>query len=156
MDAKDPAKIALKKLEQRWTAPLIRAGYTVIPNAILLRQRAIGIDSIDLNIIAQIASYWWSKEKLPYPSKQRIADAIGIDASTVRRRLAALEKAKLVRRIQRPGTHGGNDTNLYDLSPLIAAATPFAAEMIEEIEARKLGKLAKLSKKGKPKLSVVK
>jgi hypothetical protein len=41
----------LKRLKERWTAPLIDAGYTVIPNAILLRQRALGLDSVDLNIL---------------------------------------------------------------------------------------------------------
>lgn len=156
MDAKNVEGSNLKKLEKRWTAPLIQAGYTVIPNAILLRQQALGLDSLDLNIIAQIASYWWSKEKLPYPSKVRIAKAIGIDPSTVRRRLARLEGGGLISRIPRKSTLGGNDTNEYDLGPLIKAATPYALEMLQEIDSKKKAKLAKLAKKGKPKLSVVK
>lgn len=147
----------VKRLKARWTAPLIDAGYTVIPNAILLRQQALGLDSVDLNIIAQIASYWWSPDKLPFPSKETIAKAIGVkDKSTVRKRLAALEKANLIHRIERPGRHGGNDSNAYDLNPLIKAATPYALEMIQEIEAKSAAKVAKLSKKGKPLLKAVK
>ncbi|MDA8351245.1 MAG: helix-turn-helix domain-containing protein [Pseudomonadota bacterium] len=145
-----------KRLKARWSAPLIDAGYTVIPNAILLRQQALGLDSLDLNILLQIASYWWSSEKLPFPSKERIAKAIGIkDKSTVRKRLSALEKGNLIRRITRKNKHGGNDTNVYDLGPLIKAATPYALEMIQEIKAKKEAKVAKLAKKGKPELKAV-
>jgi hypothetical protein len=147
----------LKRLKDRWSGPLIDAGYTVIPNAILLRQQALGLDSMDLNIIAQIASYWWSREKLPFPSKGRIAKAIGIkDVSTIRKRLAAMEQGNLIRRIARPGRHGGSDSNAYDLAPLIKAATPFALEMIQDIETRTAAKEAKLSKKGRPILKSVK
>ncbi len=146
----------LKRLKERWTAPLIDAGYTVIPNAILLRQRALGLDSVDLNILLQIASHWWSRDKLPFPSKERIAKAIGVkNKSTVRKRLAALEKGQLIRRVSRPGRHGGNDTNAYDLSPLIKAATPYALEIIQEIKEKTESKVAKLAKKGKPQLKVV-
>lgn len=145
----------MQRLKQRWTAPLIDAGYTALPNAILLRQQALGLDSIDLNIIMQIASYWWSRDKLPFPSKERIAKAIGIDKSTVRKRLAGLEKGNLIRRIHRPGKYGGNDSNAYDLDPLIKAATPYALEMIQEIDAKTAAKMSKLSKKGKPILKAV-
>ena len=156
MNASKPETNHLQRLKQRWTPPLIEAGYTALPNAILLRQQALGLDSIDLNIILQIASYWWSREKLPFPSKQRIAKAIGIDKSTVRKRLAALEHGKLIRRIHRPGAYGGNDSNAYDLDPLIKAATPYALEMIQEINAKAAAKMSKLSKKGKPFLRAVK
>ena len=144
-----------KKLEQRWTVPLIRAGYTVIPNAILYRQKALGIDSVDLNIILQIASHWWSPESLPFPSKKRLAAAVNISESAVRKRLAALEKGGLLTRISRPAKHGGNDTNLYDLGPLIKEATPYAQDMLQEIKVKTAAKIAKLSKKGKPQLKVV-
>lgn len=145
-----------KRLKAPWSAPLIDAGYTVIPNAILLRQQALGLDSRDLNVFLQIASHWWSSEKLPFPSKERIAKAIGIkDKSTVRKRLSALEKGKLIRRVTRKNKHGGSDTNVYDLGPLIMAATPCALEMIQEIKAKKEAKVIKLAKKRKPDLKAV-
>ena len=152
----EPENKHLKRLKARWTGPLIDAGYTVIPNAILLRQQALGLDSVDLNILMQIASYWWSSNEFPFPSKERIAKAIGAkDKSTVRKRLAALEKANLIQRITRPGRHGGNDSNAYDLTPLIKAATPYAHEMIQEVAEKKAAKTAKLAKKGKPVLKAV-
>lgn len=145
-----------RQLKERWTTPLIEAGYTVVPNAILLRTRALGLDPTDFAIIMHIASYWWSKEKLPFPSKLSLAKGIGVDPSTIRRRIARMEKGGLIKRVARKGKHGGNDSNMYDLSPLIKEATPYAQEIIEEIKERTRNKEARLAKKGKPKLVAVK
>jgi predicted transcriptional regulator len=155
--APDENKEAIQQvLEKRWTAPLIKAGYTVLPNVIFLRQQALGLDSIDINILLQIVSYWWDPERLPFPSKGTIAKAIAIDVSTVRKRLAALEKGGLIHRVHRKNKFGGNNTNKYDLSPLIKAATPFAEEMLAQKTQHQQAKLAGLAKKGKPLLKAVK
>lgn len=119
-----------QRLEKKWSVPLIKAGYTVIPNAILLRQQALGLDAIDLNILLLIASYWWDSDRPPYPSKMTIAKAMHIHVTTVRRRLAALEKGGLIKRNHRKNKLGGNNTNSYDFGPLIASALPYATEMI--------------------------
>lgn len=36
----------------------MKAGWTALPNVIFERQRALGLDAIDVNIILHIASYW--------------------------------------------------------------------------------------------------
>lgn len=74
---------------------------------------------------------------------------------TVQKRIAAMESAKFIKRIERRTSLNGSDTNLYDFSGLIAAAQPFALEELQEIEQRKKDKAAKLARK-RPKLAVVK
>jgi hypothetical protein len=91
----------LKVNERKWTPTLMKAGWTVLPNVIFERQQAFGLDAIDINIILHIASYWWTKEGKPHPSKKTIATAIGIEPRTVQRHIARLEAAKLIRREER-------------------------------------------------------
>ena len=152
-------KPALKEdkevLTKKWTKPLIDAGYTAIPTIIIQRMAVLGLDPLDFAILAQLASYWWSHAQLPHPSIPSIAGAIGVTASTVKKHLAALEKAKLIKRVHRPQPGNRHKTNEYSFEPLIAAVTPYALQELEDIVERKANKLKKLTKKGKPVLKVV-
>src|SRR5262245_14645826 len=112
--------------EAKWTAALMRAGWTVIPNIIFERQQALGLGPIDINILLHIVSYWWEPHNKPHPSKTAIASAIGVDPRTVQRHIAALERGGLIRREQRRTSRTGSKTNIYHLDGLIAAATPYA------------------------------
>ena len=146
----------LKVNEKKWTPTLMKAGWTVLPNVIFERQRALGLDAIDINIILHIASYWWTKEGKPFPSKRTIAAAMEIEPRTVQRRIARLEAAKLIRREQRRSAVNGSQTNVYHLDGLIEAAKPFALEKIQAREAKALERAARTARKGKPKLAIVK
>jgi DNA-binding transcriptional regulator YhcF (GntR family) len=146
----------LKVNEKKWTATLMKAGWTVFPNVIFERQQALGLDAIDINILLHIASYWWTKEGKPHPSKKTIATAIGIEPRTVQRHIARLEAAKLIRREQRRNSANSSQTNIYHLDGLIEAAKPFALEKIAEREAKAAEKAARAARKGKPKLALVK
>src|SRR5258708_7754201 len=125
-------KEGLNHLTNKWTRPLIEAGWTGIPNVILERQQALGLDPLDVNILLQLATFWWFAENLPRPSKKTIAERVGVDPSTVRKRIARLEKDGLIKR--EPRYHSqyhmrvGND---YSFQGLIQATTPFALELIK-------------------------
>jgi DNA-binding transcriptional regulator YhcF (GntR family) len=146
----------LKVNEKKWTTALMKAGWTVLPNVIFERQRALGLDPIDINIILHIASYWWTREAKPFPSKKTIATAMGIEPRTVQRRIAGLEAAKLIRRQERRNSANGSQTNIYHLDGLIEAAKPYALEKVQEREAKAAEKAARAARKGKPKLALVK
>src|SRR6516165_65006 len=123
----DEAEIRVN--EKKWTPTLWRAGWTALPNVIFERQRALGLDALDINIVLHLASRWWRKGSNPFPSKVTIAKAINVDPRTIQRHIARLEKAKLIRREQRR-TKDGSKTNIYHLDGLIKEATPFAEEKI--------------------------
>lgn len=146
----------LKENEKKWTKPLMEAGWTVIPSTIIDRQQALGIDAMDMNIILHIANHWWKADAKPFPSKAKIARAIGVDPRTVQRRIASMEAGGLIRREERRINKTGSKTNIYHLDGLIKEATPFAQEALEDRELAKKARTAKASKKGKPKLRVVK
>lgn len=113
----------LRRNEKKWTAPLMDAGWSVLPNVILERQHVLDLDAVDVNILLHLVKHWWFPEKLPHPSKQTIADCMGIDASTVRRRIKRLEERGLIERRKRFDQRKGQQTNEYDLSGLVAAAS---------------------------------
>lgn len=142
--------------DAKWTPALMRAGWTVIPNIIFERQQALGLDALDINILLHIASHWWDANNKPHPSKTTIANAIGVDARTVQRHIAALERGNLIRREQRRTSPTGSKTNIYHLDGLIAAATPYAHEKLQDIEITRAARSARARKKGPAKLLVVK
>ena len=125
--------------EEKWSQTLMDAGWTVIPTVILEKQQALGLDGMDINIILHLAKYWSYADNPPHPTKQLIADCIGVSASTVQNRIAKMEKKGLIKRKKRHDEKEGQKSNSYLLDGLIKAATPFAIEMIEsEKKSKKL------------------
>lgn len=146
----------LRVNEKKWSPTLMKAGWTVLPNVLFERQQALGLSPLDINILLHIASYWWSEEGKPHPSKVTIARAIGIQPRSVQRRIAALEKGNLIRREERRISKTGSKTNIYHLDGLIDAAKPYALEKIQERDAKATERAARASRKGKPQLKLVK
>jgi DNA-binding transcriptional regulator YhcF (GntR family) len=149
-------ELSQRALEQRWSAPVIAAGYTVLPSIVLKRQKKLGLDSLDLNIVMHLLSYWWKGSDLPFPSKRSLAEAIGVDQSTIRRRIQKLEAAGYLKRIGRRGSNGISKSNRYDLTGLIEAIKPLAAEENELIKQRQLKREQQIASKKPPTLKVVK
>ena len=122
--------------EQKWSKPLMDAGWTAIPTVIFERQRALGLDALDVNILLHLAAYWWTPDNKPHPAKGTIAAAINVAPRTVQRHIAAMEKANFIRRQQRRLPGKGSKTNVYHFDGLIAAALPFAKEKLAEKKRR--------------------
>lgn len=144
----------VRRIEERWGKPLTDAGWTPIPSTFLIYQRRLGLDALDLNIIAQIAKHWWEPGKLPFPSKKSIADAIGVEPRTVQRRITKMVKAGLLTRLERKDGHGGNKTNEYGFDGLRQKAEPYANELLKERAERKRVKSER--ERAKPGLRLVK
>lgn len=144
----------LRRNEQKWTAPLMDAGWTVLPSIILEKQHALGLDPVDVNILLQLAKHWWFVDKLPYPAKTTLAELMNVDPSTVRRHISGMVAAGLVKRIPRYDVkHKGQTSNAYEFDGLIKAATPFALEALNVREERRIEDAARRSRK-KPRLVV--
>ncbi|PHS25982.1 MAG: helix-turn-helix domain-containing protein [Robiginitomaculum sp.] len=147
--------VNLKVNEKKWSKELMATGWTVIPNIIIERQQALGLDAVDINILLHLAMYWWSADSKPHPSKSTLAKAIGLDPRTIQRHIARLEAGGLIKRIERRIPSVGSKTNIYDLSGLIKEAKPYALERAQELVEKEAIKKMKAGKKGKPKLKPV-
>lgn len=126
--------------ETKWGKAIIKAGWTCIPNILIRRQKTLGIDSVDLNILLHLLTYWWEDENLPHPSKETLAKAIGVNASTIQRHIRRMEAGGLLRRIERRREGDRNDTNLYDLTPLREILEPHAQQELDERKASHEGR----------------
>ena len=145
----------LRRNEQKWTRALMDAGWTVLPSVILERQKALGLDATDVNILLHLARHWWHADNPPHPSKALIAECMQIDISTVRRRIARLERDGLIRREARFNPESGRQqTNFYHFAGLIQNATPYAEELIQERRQRRREDAERSSRK-RPKLTLV-
>lgn len=134
---KKEAQERFSQNEKKWSPVLMKAGWTVLPSVILERQQALGLDALDINILLHLAKYWWYSDNPPRPSKQSIAECIGVDKSTVRRRIAQMEKDGLISRQARYDKKYGQQSNSYLFDGLIKSAMPFAEESIEAREQQK-------------------
>ena len=137
----------LKTNERKWSKPLMAAGWNAIPNVIIEKQEALGLDPLDMNIILHLTHYWWHPDNLPHPSVETIAKAIGVKPRTIQKRVKALGELGLLERQERRHTKNGSTTNLYSFKGLIEACRPFAEEKIKEIKAAKETRAKRLARK---------
>jgi hypothetical protein len=156
--AKQEKQLTVRQNEQKWTAELWKAGWLGIPTIIIQKQKELGLDSRDINILLHLISYWWYRDTLPHPSKRRIADSIGVTMCTVRRHIKKMEERGLITRITRKDDERGQRPNFYDFSGLIAASVPHAREATqmrerhrEENDRRRMGKRPRLTVVGSSK-----
>ncbi len=124
-----------------------RRWLVALPSVFLQRQNAFGFDPLDLNIILQLADYWWEPENHPFPAKGTLAQRIGVAPRTIQRRIAAMHALGLIERVERREPGRGSRTNIYRLTPLIKEAEPYAKELLAEKEQRKQQKAARQSRK---------
>ena len=151
--AKTPDVQALKQNEKKWSPTLMKAGWSAFPNIIIEKQRALGLDALDMNILLHLVQYWWLEENVPHPSVATIADAIGVTTRTIQKRISALQAAGLITREERRHAKFGSQTNLYRFDGLIKACLPFAQEKVEAAK-KKAEENKERVKRKKPKLVV--
>lgn len=148
----------LRVNEKKWSKELMATGWTAIPNIIVERQQALGLDSVDVNILLHLSTYWWTAESKPHPAKTTIAKAMGVDPSTIRRHIARLEAGGLIKRIERREKgegSAGSKSNIYDFSGLIKAAKPYALEKAQGLADKEAIRKIRAARKGKPVLKLV-
>lgn len=151
MAVKTQSKAAesLKTNEQKWSKPLMDAGWTALPSVIVENQRQLGLNPLDMNIILYLASKWWKAEGKPYPSKGTMAKAMDVHPRTIQKHIAAMEGAGYITREERR-TPTGSKTNVYHLDGLISSALPFAEEKVEEIKNKQDREEEKRNRRGSP------
>ncbi|RYZ11198.1 MAG: helix-turn-helix domain-containing protein [Myxococcaceae bacterium] len=118
-----------KSNERKWGRPVLQAGWTAVPSILLEKQHALGLRPVDINVLLQLLRHWWNADQKPYPSKETIAQAMGVTARTVQRSISLMVDMKLIERRKRPGPQG---TNEISFDGLIERLEPFAAEAVEE------------------------
>lgn len=102
-----------------WPGRIKKHGFVMVPNILISYQRRLGLSSQQLNTVLVLLSYWWDRDRLPFPSKALIANRMGVSERTVQRNLQELENAGYITRISRRFRGRGQSSNSYSLQGLI-------------------------------------
>lgn len=108
-----------RRAEDKWSAQVIKLGYTPLPSLLLRGQAKLKLNPVQLNVLIQIIEHWWDADRDPFPSKDTIATRIGMSPRQVQRVLTQLEKAGMLKRKKRYLGHKGQTSNAYALDGLV-------------------------------------
>ncbi len=97
-----------------------KAGFQLVPNALFRAQNHLALDSVDVVILLNLTLHWWSADNLPFPSPAMIANRMGLSRRTVERRIEALQKRQLLKRLPPQAKQEGEpERRRYELSGFI-------------------------------------
>lgn len=102
--------------------------FTAVPDVMLRFPTKLKLARLDLLVALTLMTYWRSPTEMPWPSKETIASALGVDPQTVRRSVKKMEGLGYIKRIARPSAHGDNKSNAYDMRGLAKAVNNLAKE----------------------------
>lgn len=111
----------------KWSYQLQSDGYTPIPNTLIKNQAKLGITDAEMVVIMSLASFKWDRQ-MPYPSVATLCSFTGKTSGAIRNILRNLDRKGLVKRVYRE-----NQTNKYDLSPLIKLLNSYAQPIKKSI-----------------------
>lgn len=129
--AKDKEATAPKAFEQIWGKAIQRHGYAAIPAIMIRAQHRLGVNPTQFCILVQLIEHWRVKDRAPFPTKQQLADRIGVSQSTIQQNIRQLEQAGLLKREQHKTASGDWGANTYLLDGLVAKLTALEPEFEE-------------------------
>jgi hypothetical protein len=127
-----------RRSEDKWTAQVMKLGFTPLPSLLLRAQARLGLNPEQLNVLLQIVEHWWEADKLPFPSKDTLARRMGKSARQVQRYLTQLEAGGFISRIERFNGRKAQVSNSYDLRGLVAKLVAIEPEFQKIAEQHRL------------------
>ncbi|MBF0752622.1 MULTISPECIES: helix-turn-helix domain-containing protein [unclassified Pasteurella] len=109
-----------ESLEKKWGEANLDDGWAAIPIGLLKKQSELAISPLGLNIIINLLSYWWYRDRAPYPSQETLANRIGVSKRSIQReiknltRLGIIDKSSTARSDKK---YKGR--NVYELEKLV-------------------------------------
>lgn len=109
-----------KESEKKWGKAVMGHGFCIFPSILLQAQGRLGVSAQEMVVLLQLAEHWWKAASKVFPSKDVVAQRVGLSTKQVQRHIRRLEELKLVQRKERYRSGGSRTTNEYDLSGLVA------------------------------------
>lgn len=129
-----------RRLEDKWSAQVMKLGYTGLPNLLLRAQGKLKITPMQFNALVQVIEHWWEAERDPFPAKDTIARRMNKSPRMVQRYLTQLERAGMIRRIARYSGRKAQINNAYSFDGLIKKLKALEPEFSKEAEQKRLRK----------------
>jgi hypothetical protein len=92
-----------RRAEHKFGAPVMKHGYTMLPNLLLRAQGRLNIGHAEFNVLVHLVEHWWDADKNPYPAKELIARRMGVSPRTIPKRPSSSSEssATLVIKVKR-------------------------------------------------------
>ena len=81
-----PAK-ATRSSDEKWGAAVMKVGFSIVPSLLLRAQRRLRLTPTQLAVLLQLSDYWWDERRKPFPSKESLADRLGLSPRQVQDRV---------------------------------------------------------------------
>ncbi len=104
----------------RYGRVILGYGIASVPRALFTHQKALDLSAQQIWFTCYILSFQW-ESALPYPSINKMAERTGYSKQQIHAVKGELVAKGYLRIERRLAEGGGNDTNLYDFSPLFDA-----------------------------------
>jgi hypothetical protein len=120
--------------EAKFGDAVMAHGYTIIPNLLLRAQAHLKVSPSAFNILLQLSMHWWHADEIPFLLKETIADRMGKSPRQIQRYITELEKAGLLKRIERFRGKKAQIENGYSLAGLVAKLKSLEPKFKQERE----------------------
>lgn len=67
-----------KESEKKWGKAVMSHGYCIFPSILLQAQGRLGVSAQEMVVLLQLAEHWWKFANKVYPSKDVIAQRVGL------------------------------------------------------------------------------
>lgn len=95
----------------------VRAGYQILPDALLRGQHLLKLNPTDIVVIANLNQAWWFHDSRPFLQPHTIAKRMGVSERSVQRSLSRLRKMGYLEQV-REQQEDGTTRYLHDLTGL--------------------------------------
>lgn len=107
-------------IENKWGKELTKDGFTAIPNYILYNQSKKKLNNNQMMLIIHIISFWWEKNRNPFPSKKNLSLRMGISERQIQRYISELIQIGALRRFLHINNEKiGRNTLEFDMNHLL-------------------------------------
>lgn len=136
----DDKDVRRKALAGIWGNSVADHGYVGVPHVMLAMQSRMGLNPTQALVLLQLLDYWRQPGRPPFPSVRMLATRVGLKERQLRRVLKELESGGFIARNRRTLLRGGQTSNSFDMSGLVAkvkALEPEYRKAIKEARERK-------------------
>lgn len=115
----------------KWGSDVTNFGFQIVPDAILKYQAILGRDadgcdeavsSPELVVLLNVLMHWWTRDMVPFPAAQLIAERIGVERRSVDRAVEGLVRKQILRKDKVKGIV------VYDPQPLVERLQQLTSE----------------------------
>jgi hypothetical protein len=116
------------------------AGFQAIPDALFIKQQALGLEPLDLVVLLNLTLFWWFRDQPPFPRSSIIAQRMGVSARTVQRVFRKLERLGYIRRGHWRDADGSLKPAMYldgllDALARVATSDPIMSKRMDDAAA---------------------